>query len=112
MLVSKLRRQEVMSKVAVSEDDVDRYIENQSLRENQEREYRLRHILLPVPAGADSDTLAQLRERAEELRSRIVDEDADFANVAAAQSRGEQAAQGGDMAGCRAAPCARASPNP
>jgi len=97
MLVSKLRRQEVMSKVAVSEDDVDRYIENQSLRENQEREYRLRHILLPVPAGADSDTLAQLRERAEELRSRIVDEDADFANVAAAQSRGEQAAQGGDM---------------
>lgn len=97
LLVSKLRRQEVMSKIAVSEEDVDRYLENQSLRKNEEREYRLRHILLPVPAGADANTVTQIHERADDLRSRIIDEGDDFADVAATQSRGEHAPQGGDM---------------
>lgn len=97
LLVSKLRRQEVMSKVVVSDEDVDRYLENQSLRESEDREYRLRHILVPVPAGADSATIEARQDRARDLRSRIVEEDADFADVAASQSRGEHAAEGGDM---------------
>lgn len=95
--ISKLRRQEVMSKVSISDEDVDRYLENQSLRDNEDREYRLRHILLPVPAGADADTVDQMQARAAALHERIVDEDADFADLAAAQSRGKNAADGGAM---------------
>lgn len=97
LLISKLRRQEVMAKVSVSEDDVDRYLENRSLRGAADREYRVRHILVSVPAGADSDSVEQARERAQALRARIVEENADFANIAAAESDGTNAMDGGDL---------------
>ncbi|MBS63359.1 peptidylprolyl isomerase [Salinisphaera sp.] len=97
LLVSKLRRQEVMSKVSVSDEDVDRYLENQSLRNAQDREYRVRHILLPVSEGADSATIEATRDQLEALREQIVDGDADFADVAASHSKGENALDGGDM---------------
>ena len=97
LLVSKLRRQEVMSKVSVSDEDVDRYLENQSLRNAQDREYRVRQILLPVVPGADTATIEATRDKLEALRQQIVDGDADFAEVAADYSEGENAAEGGDM---------------
>ncbi|WP_353109640.1 peptidylprolyl isomerase [Salinisphaera dokdonensis] len=97
LMISKLRRQEVMSQVTVSDDDVDRYLENQSLRAAEDREYRVRHIVVPVPQGADSETVESTRERLQTLRDEIVAGDADFADVAASQSQGENAMEGGDM---------------
>ncbi len=97
LMVSKLRRQEVMSKVAVSDEDVDRYLENQSLRNAQDREYRIRHILMPIDPGADTATIEATRDQLEALRRQIVDGNADFADVAAAHSKGENALDGGDM---------------
>ena len=97
LMISKLRRQEVMSQVVVTDADVDRYLENQSLREAENRSYRLRRLLISVAPDADDAALSAARERIDRLRTRIVDEGADFASVAASQSQGEYAADGGDM---------------
>ena len=97
LMISKLRRQEVMSKVTISDEDVDRYLENQSLRAAEDREYRVRHIVVPVPQGADAESVESTRRQLQSLREEIVAGDADFADVAAARSQGENAMQGGDM---------------
>ena len=97
LMISKLRRQEAMSQVVVTDADVDRYLENQSLREAENRSYRLRRLLISVAPDADDAALSAARERIDRLRTRIVDEGADFASVAASQSQGEYAADGGDM---------------
>lgn len=97
LMISKLRSEEVMSKVVVTEDDVDRYLENQSLRVAQDRSYHLRHLLVAVPDDADDATVAAARDRIDSLRARIVDDGDDFASVAEANSEGQNAADGGDM---------------
>lgn len=97
LMISKLRRQEVMSQVVVTDTDVDRHLANQSLREAENRSYRVRRLLITVPPDANDETLAAARERIDRLRTRIVDEGADFASVAASQSQGDSAADGGDM---------------
>ncbi|GAB3674816.1 peptidylprolyl isomerase [Salinisphaera aquimarina] len=97
LLVSKLRREEVMSKVVVTNDDVDRYLENQSLRSSDERQYHIRQILISLPDDADTASVEAARDRIEALRRQIVDGGASFADVAEAESQGQNAPDGGDL---------------
>jgi len=104
LLVSKLRRQEVMKKVVVTEDDIDRYLENQSLREDGDtqaaggtvmvQELELRHILLqPNEIRGDQRT----QDLARQIRERLKAGD-DFAALAREYSDDNATAnQGGSL---------------
>ena len=85
----------------VSERDVDDYL---STIENQgaDSEYHIGHILIAVPDGASPEEIAEARERTEGVLGEIR-AGADFANMAAANSDGRQALEGGDL-GWRKAP--------
>lgn len=93
VLIQRLRAREVESRINVSEQDIAFELANQK---EDDKEVRLGHILVAVPDGASADERDAARAKAEALRQRIIDGE-DFAQVAIAQSDGQQALQGGDL---------------
>lgn len=94
--ISKVRQREVMGKVSISDQDVDRYLQNQSLRFSRNHEYHLRQIELDLPAEAESTTVGVARDRLETLRQQITSGQTSFAAAARSVSDGPAAANGGD----------------
>lgn len=90
----RLRNKEVDSRVVVTEQDVDAFLSSASA--NSDQEYRLSDILILVPDGASQKTREQAHTKAEELLKRIKAGE-DFAQLAIANSNGQQALQGGDL---------------
>ncbi|HSW12390.1 MAG TPA: peptidylprolyl isomerase, partial [Solimonas sp.] len=100
VLIQRLRSKEVESRVAVTDQDVDLFLQQQG--GNDSIEYRLSHILVAVPEGAGAELRDASRTKANELAKRIKAGE-DFAQLAIASSDGQQALQGGDLDWRRAA---------
>jgi len=96
LLISKLRQREIHRRTQVTEEDIDRYLESEKLRVQEDREYRIRHILVAVSDDASEQKLKSARERIEALRRRALDGET-FSDLAIAHSDGQKALQGGDM---------------
>lgn len=96
ILVSKVRQKEVMHKVSISDDDVDRYLQNKDLRFSRDHAYHLREILLPLPESADATTEGVARQQLTALRQRIASDELSFAQAADNNSQANDA-DGGDM---------------
>lgn len=80
--VSKVRRQEVMGKISVTEGEIDRYLKNRSLRLGENHEYQLQQIHLEVADDSDSTAKGLARNRLQELRKKIVKDDLSFEEAA------------------------------
>jgi len=94
VLIQRLRAKEVESRVAITDQDVDLLLASTGADENVE--YRLSHILVALPEGASADVRDQARAKADGLIKRIKAGE-DFAQLAIANSEGQQALQGGDL---------------
>jgi peptidyl-prolyl cis-trans isomerase SurA len=94
ILLTRLRDREVMSKLVVSESEIDNLILEQSERKEAETEFNIEHILVRVPEQATPAQVEARRARAEEVVRRLKD-GADFAQVAATYSDAPDALQGG-----------------
>lgn len=94
VIIQRLRAREVDSRVTVTDQDVDMLLATQGA--DADVEYRLSHILVSVPEGANADARDAARKRAEDLLKRVRGSE-DFAQVAIAHSDGQQALQGGDL---------------
>jgi peptidyl-prolyl cis-trans isomerase SurA len=93
---SRLQNQEVVNKIQVTDQEVDRFLERESSRLIEREQVRLQHILIALPENA---TTAQI-QAAEAKANRLVTSlrsGADFAQVAARESDGRNALQGGDL---------------
>lgn len=98
MILTRLRQREVENRVVVTDREIDNQLANLAQQaQDLEQEYHLLHILIAVPGSADEQTRQRQRERAEELRRRIVDGAADFTEMARAHSDGQQGPAGGDL---------------
>jgi len=95
VMIQRLRAREVDSRVTVTDQDVDMLLATQGA-DGGDAEYRLSHILVTVPEGANADARDAARARAEKLLERIRAGE-DFAEIAIAHSDGQQALQGGDL---------------
>ncbi len=94
ILLTRLRDREVMSKLVISENEIDNLILEQSERKEAETEFNVAHILVRVPEQATPAQVDTRRARAEEVVRRLK-EGADFAQVAATYSDAQDALQGG-----------------
>ncbi|WP_020649499.1 peptidylprolyl isomerase [Solimonas variicoloris] len=92
--LQRLRNREVDSRVVVTEQDVDAFLASEGA--NSDKEYRLSHILIAVPDGASQQVRDQARAKIADLLKRIRAGE-DFAQLAIANSNGQQALQGGDL---------------
>lgn len=94
VLINRIRAREVDARVSVSDQDINLYLAANA--QGSEQEYRLSHILVAVPDGATDDVRTKSRAKAEGLLKKLAAGE-DFAQLAIAQSDGQQALSGGDL---------------
>lgn len=94
VLVARVKQKEVDSRVVVTDQDIALFLANRSAVDDSE--YRLSHILVALPEGATAEQREAARAKANGLLARL-NKGEDFAQLAAAESDGQQALQGGDL---------------
>jgi peptidyl-prolyl cis-trans isomerase SurA len=95
MMIDSVRRSEVDAGVYVSPEEIDSFLAQQG-GADQELEYKLLHILISVPREATDDQVSELATQAYNIVSRARDGE-DFRQLAASESAGQRALQGGDL---------------
>jgi peptidyl-prolyl cis-trans isomerase SurA len=96
IIMNRIRQDMVDSRVQVTEQEVDQLLASAASFKDENREYRLAHILVSVPEAASPEQVQAARKRAEDILSRL-NAGADFEQTAIAESDGQQALSGGDL---------------
>lgn len=96
LLITRLREREVDSKIVVTEQEIDAFIQNASKLEGKGNEYSLGHILVRVPEQANAETIQLRQARAEQALAQLR-QGADFGQVSATFSDAPEALQGGSL---------------
>lgn len=96
LLLQRLIERDVQSRIRVSQQEIDDFVDAAKNDVAERQRYRISHILIAVPAAADDTQLKEATNRAEQVLVRLRAGD-DFAQVAAASSDGARALQGGDL---------------
>ncbi|REC95711.1 peptidylprolyl isomerase [Kushneria indalinina] len=95
LLITQVQQRSVASQVNISDREVDQYLKQAGSNANVQ--YHLAHILIAVPQAPTPQQAEAARDKAEQLRQAITSGQAGFQEVAAAQSDGPQALDGGDL---------------
>jgi peptidyl-prolyl cis-trans isomerase SurA len=96
LLIGQLQAQQVVSRIVVTDQEVESFLANE-VRENPQRSaYHLFHILIATPEDASAEELQAARDKAQGLVEQLR-AGADFREVALANSDGQQALRGGDL---------------
>jgi peptidyl-prolyl cis-trans isomerase SurA len=96
ILVSRLRQRQVDNRVTVTEQEVENFLSSQAQQGQASVEYRLRHILIALPDAPSAEEMDEAEAQATMIMEKLRG-GADFAQLAAAYSRGQQALEGGDL---------------
>jgi peptidyl-prolyl cis-trans isomerase SurA len=96
IMIERLREREVYQRIRISEEDVDRFLEQRRQEANADAETNLAQVLVTVPEGADPATLAQRRALAEAALARVRGGEA-FERVATEVSEDANRAKGGEI---------------
>ena len=96
MLISQVRQRQVGQRIQVSQQEIDNYLSSPEALEEEGREFRVGHILIPVPDSPSPEEVASAQEKAKELLNEIRKEK-NFQEVAVSASAGDQAFSGGDL---------------
>ena len=94
VIISRLKSREIEGRVLVTDQDIAFFLAGQAV--SAEREYRLSHILVALPEAATPEQRKTASAKADDLRKRLRDGEA-FADIAIANSDGQQALDGGDL---------------
>jgi peptidyl-prolyl cis-trans isomerase SurA len=96
LLVERVREREVVSRIKVTDAEIDDFIEKRRAAAGNSAQIDLAQILVPLPEGASDAEVAARRTRAEAALRRVRAGE-DFAAVAREVSEDSNRAQGGDM---------------
>ena len=94
--IEQLRQREVISRIAVSESELDNFLVFQKDQDKLNYEYDLSHILIPVSSRAGDGEINNKQDLINELYEEIID-GKDFDDVAVEFSKGQQALSGGRL---------------
>ncbi|EMR13473.1 survival protein SurA precursor (Peptidyl-prolyl cis-trans isomerase SurA) [Methylophaga lonarensis MPL] len=97
MLIARLRKSEVEDRVIVSEREVDNFLATVARQEgNPETSYLVQHILISLPDAAEPEQVQAAQARLDQVLA-LLNDGADFAEVAAGYSDGQTALEGGSL---------------
>ena len=101
LIKARVQQRQVEDRVQVTDRDIDNFLATQAKQGGNDPEYRVGHILVAVPDGASPEQIAEALAKAEDIVARL-DDGANFGRLAAAESDGRQALEGGDLGWRRA----------
>jgi len=96
IMIERLREREVYQRIRISEEDVDKVLDEQRRAANVDAQTNIAQILVSVPEGADPATLAQRQASAEAALARVRAGEA-FDKVAIELSEDGNRAKGGEI---------------
>jgi peptidyl-prolyl cis-trans isomerase SurA len=96
ILIERLREREVYNRIKISEEDIEKLLEQQRAEANADVDTNMAQILVTVPEGADPSTLAARQKRAESALARVLGGE-NFAAVALDISEDANRAKGGEL---------------
>ncbi len=96
LTVRRLVEREITSRVLVTEDEIDSFLESQESQSGADSEFDVSHILLRVSEGADDADREAAKQRAEQLVQELR-AGGDFEQAAVANSEAPDALDGGRM---------------
>jgi peptidyl-prolyl cis-trans isomerase SurA len=96
ILIERLREREVYNRIRVSDEDVEKLLEQQRAEASADVDTNIAQILVTVPDGADPATLAARQKRAEAALARVLGGE-NFAAVALDISEDANRAKGGEL---------------
>jgi peptidyl-prolyl cis-trans isomerase SurA len=96
MTIDALRQRDVLGRIAVSEREIQRWLEQQQSTRGARLDYDISQILIPLPEDPSAQQVAEARERADRVHSQL-QEGEDFAELAVRESSGQQALSGGHL---------------
>ena len=96
MVINRVRQRQISRRVQISEQEVDNFLRSPEGQASQKIEYRLGHILIATP---DNPTPVQVQTAEKEARdiAKQLQKGGNFAEMAIAHSRGQNALEGGDL---------------
>ncbi|MFT5593429.1 MAG: peptidyl-prolyl cis-trans isomerase SurA [Oceanicoccus sp.] len=95
-VISEVQRYRVGSKIQISEQDIDGFLNSARGQSATAEEYRLGHILIQVPSQASKDQIKKAQNKAKKIVKELRN-GADFEQTAVASSEGRNALKGGDL---------------
>ena len=96
MIVSRLMQRRVRQRVNITEQEIDNFLSTNKNKNEGNKEYRLSHILISLPEAANADQIDKAQAKATDVINQLRD-GVNFKQVAAANSDGQQAFNGGDL---------------
>jgi peptidyl-prolyl cis-trans isomerase SurA len=96
LIIKQLQQRVVASKISVSDQEVQQYIEQNEKLDSSRITYNLRHILIATPESASPEDLEQAKMKADSIYNEIQN-GAEFEDLAIKESSGRNALQGGDL---------------
>ena len=96
ILLERVREREVGQRTRVTDAEVDKYLAEHAAGSARDTELNIAQILVPLPEGADAQTVAQRQARAEAALARVRGGE-DFATVAREVSEDANRARGGEI---------------
>lgn len=101
MILDSLRQRDVMARIAVSDREVERWLEQYETTRGSQMEYDIAQLLIALPQDPSPEQLQAAELRIQQLHARLL-EGADFASLAVAESEGQRALEGGQLGWRRA----------
>lgn len=96
LIINQLQQRIVASKISVSDQEVQQYIEQNEADDSSKVTYRLRHILIATPETASPEDIGKAKQTADSVYKKIT-HGSKFEDMAIKYSSGRNALKGGDL---------------
>lgn len=94
--ITRVQQGVMRNRIQISEQEIKDFLSSEVGQVVTADEYRLAHILLPIPEEATAEEIRSVRDEAERVLSRV-EAGEDFQSLAVEKSAGQNALEGGDL---------------
>lgn len=96
VIIQQLQQRIIASKITVSDQEIQLYIDQNESQDSSKTSFRLRHILIATPEEATAEDIASAKEKAVSVYRKIK-QGVEFEDLAIKESDGRNALKGGDL---------------